>query len=100
MPLIYGMMRIMAKRLLSKSFGEIVRACRGAMKVTQELLAERAGVHPTYIGMVERGERNCSLDIAAGIAETLDAPLSKLIAEAEAQNRKSASSSITKGRRL
>jgi transcriptional regulator with XRE-family HTH domain len=89
----------MAKRLLSKSFGEVVRARRSELELTQEVLAERAGVHPTYIGMVERGERNCSLDVASEIAEALNTPLSKLIEEAEARDGKSAGASSKKGRR-
>ena len=88
----------MAKRLLSKAFGEVVRAHRSELELTQERLAERAGVHPTYIGMVERGQRNCSLDVAAEIAEGLNTPLSKLIEKAEARNRKSAGASTKKGR--
>lgn len=88
----------MAKRLFSKSFGEVVRARRGELKLTQEALAERAGVHPTYIGMVERGERNCSLDVAAEIAKALEAPLSKLIENAEVLNKKSVGASARKGR--
>jgi len=49
--------------------------------------------------MVERGERNCSFDVASEIAEALDAPLSKLTEEAEARDRKSAGASSKKGRR-
>jgi transcriptional regulator with XRE-family HTH domain len=88
----------MAKRLLSKTFGEVVRARRSEVGLTQEMLAERAGVHPTYIGMVERGERNCSLDVASEIAEALHTLLSKLIEESEAQNSKSVGTSTRKGR--
>ena len=88
----------MAKRLLSKTFGKVVRARRSEVGLTQEMLAERAGVHPTYIGMVERGERNCSLDVASEIAEALHTLLSKLIEEAEGQNSKSVGTSTRKGR--
>ena len=76
-----------------------MRARRSELELTQEVLAERAGVHPTYIGMVERGERNCSLDVASEIAEALNTPLSKLIEEAEARDGKSAGASSKKGRR-
>jgi transcriptional regulator with XRE-family HTH domain len=89
----------MATQLLSKSFGEVVRASRSALNLTQEALAERAGVHATYIGMVERGERNCSLDVASEIAKALDTPLSKLIEEAERKNQKTSSALSRKGRR-
>lgn len=74
----------MAATSLSKSFGEVVRARRKDLALSQELVAERAGIHATYVGMVERGERNCSLDIAEAIGKALEIPVSKLIAEAEA----------------
>lgn len=90
---------IMATQSLSKSFGEVVRANRSVLSFTQELLAERAGVHATYIGMVERGERNCSLDVASEIAKALNTSLSKLIEEAERRNQKNSNVLSRKGRR-
>jgi len=46
---------------------------------SQERLAERAGLHPTYVGMIERGVRNATLDVAAKLAGALGIPLPKLI---------------------
>lgn len=80
----------MATRSLSKLFGVVLRAHRTGKGLTQEQLAERAGVHPTYIGMVERGERNCSLDIAASIASALESSLADLVKEAEIERAKGA----------
>ena len=48
---------------MTKELGRRIRAERTAKKMTQEELAERAGLHPTYIGQVERGEK--SLTVAA-----------------------------------
>ena len=42
---------------MTKELGRRIRAERTAKKMTQEELAERAGLHPTYIGQVERGEK-------------------------------------------
>lgn len=52
-------------------FGKRVRELRLAKGWTQEELAERTGLHPTYIGGVERGERNLGLDNLLKIARAL-----------------------------
>jgi transcriptional regulator with XRE-family HTH domain len=64
---------------LSQAFGVAVRKARLRKGFSQERLAERAGLHPTYVGMIERGLRNATLDVAAKLADTLDIPLPKLI---------------------
>jgi transcriptional regulator with XRE-family HTH domain len=43
------------------TFGVNVRKERARRKLSQEKLAELAGVHRTYIGMIERGEKNITL---------------------------------------
>lgn len=53
------------------------------MALSQEALAEKAGLHPTYIGMLERSVRSPSLNVTKALAEALGLPLAKLIAEAE-----------------
>jgi len=49
-----------------------VRDRRTTARITQEEPAERAGLHPTYVSMVERGGRNPTLDVAARIAKALN----------------------------
>lgn len=44
-----------------KEFGRRIRGLRKSQNISQEELAVRTGFHRTYIGMVERGERNISL---------------------------------------
>lgn len=66
---------------ISKNFGTAVRTRRIAVGLSQEKLAERAGLHPTYVSMVERGVRNATLDVAARIAKALKVELHKLIEE-------------------
>jgi transcriptional regulator with XRE-family HTH domain len=52
-------------------FGARVRAERERLGVSQEELADRAGVHRTYLGGVERGERNIGLQNIVRIARAL-----------------------------
>jgi transcriptional regulator with XRE-family HTH domain len=56
-----------------------VRTERRAQGLSQEQLAERAGMHPAYIGGVERGERNISVDNMERIAAVLRVPLADLL---------------------
>ncbi len=55
-----------------KTFGEAVRRRRQELGISQEELAERADLHRTYIGDVERGSRNVSLINIAKIAAALE----------------------------
>lgn len=55
-----------------KRFGRRVRELRERMGVSQEALATRAGIHRTYMGGVERGERNVSLKNIVRLAEALE----------------------------
>ena len=64
-------------------FGQAVRRLRLAKGISQEKLAELAGIHRTYIGDVERGKRNIALINMVRIAGALGMPLGQLIAEME-----------------
>lgn len=59
-------------------FGNKVRALRKAQGLSQEKLAEKADLHYTYVGAVERGERNLSLSAIKKIARGLQVNISKL----------------------
>lgn len=61
------------------SFGVTVRGLRGKLGFSQEVLAEKAGLHRTYIGGVERGERNVSLENIVKIARALSVTPSQLL---------------------
>lgn len=54
-----------------KKFGERIRSLRKDAGLSQEELADAAGLHRTYIGAIERGERNVSLINIVQIAHTL-----------------------------
>lgn len=55
-------------------FGEHVREIRKAKGLSQEALAEKAGVHRTYVGMIERGEKNITILNILKISSALDIP--------------------------
>jgi transcriptional regulator with XRE-family HTH domain len=59
-------------------FGRRVRSLRKAQGLTQQELADRAGVNYKYLGAVERGEENPSLKIMSGIAAGLKVELRDL----------------------
>jgi transcriptional regulator with XRE-family HTH domain len=59
-------------------FGDRIRALRHDRGLSQERLAELAGVHRTYLSSLERGERNVSLDNIYAIAEALGVPPAEL----------------------
>lgn len=61
------------------TFGKNVQVARQALGISQEELAFRAGLHRTYIGMVERAERSISLQNAKKIADALNVKLDTLL---------------------
>jgi transcriptional regulator with XRE-family HTH domain len=64
-----------SRRILSQN----LRRLRKLAGLSQEALAEKAGMHRTYVGSVERGERNVSLDQIAKLARALGVSPSQLL---------------------
>jgi transcriptional regulator with XRE-family HTH domain len=64
-----------------RRFGARVRALRLRSGMSQEALAAKAGIHRTYIGGVERGERNLGLKNVLRIAEALGVPATRLFSD-------------------
>ncbi len=60
-------------------FGERVRVHRQDRGWSQEVLAERTGLHWTYVGSVERGERNVSLLNIVRLAAALEVDAGELV---------------------
>lgn len=67
---------------LSKQFGAAVRQHRTLIRLSQEELAERAGLDRTYVSGIERGRRNPSLRILQQLSDALGADLDVLFATA------------------
>lgn len=61
-----------------QKFGETVRKKRMELNLSQEKLAERAGLHRTYIGMIERAEKNITLTNIAKVAAALNVEIKSL----------------------
>ncbi|MCY3755713.1 MAG: helix-turn-helix transcriptional regulator [Alphaproteobacteria bacterium] len=64
------------------AFGAAVRNMRLRLGLSQEQLAARAQLHRTYIGSVERGERNVSLNNIYAIAVALETDAAHLLSDA------------------
>ena len=63
---------------ITKVLGQRIRNYRTAKGLSQEKLAELAGCHHTYIGQVERGEKNATIESIERIASALSVSLSTL----------------------
>jgi transcriptional regulator with XRE-family HTH domain len=64
-------------------FGRIVRQYRLAAGLSQEGLAERANLHRTYVGMIERGEKNLTITNILKLGEALGVSVSQLFIQLE-----------------
>ena len=73
-----------ASRRLRRVFAANLRAQRQLRNLSQEGLADRAGLHRTYVSSVERGERNVSIDNIERLSNALDIDPSILIQDADA----------------
>ena len=62
-----------------KDFGKIVAEKRKAIGISQEELAHKAELHRTYIGMVERGEKNITIKSIFKLSSALDCSIEELV---------------------
>ena len=70
---------------LSVEIGKRIRNYRIGQKMSQEELAEKCGLHPTYIGQVERGEKNATLESISKITAGLSVTMSTLFEKIESR---------------
>ena len=71
----------------TKAVGQRIRSYRTEKGLSQEKLAELSGCHPTYIGQVERGEKNATIECIERITTALGISLSKLFEKLGDQER-------------
>ena len=69
----------MSKKSISIKFGDKVREIRVSQNLSQEQLAHLADVHRTYIGMIERAEKNITLVNIEKIAYALNVKIKDLL---------------------
>ena len=67
---------------VQKKFGERVRSIRLRRGISQEALADKAGLHRTYVSSVERGERNATLTTIEKLAMALEVSMAELLSDA------------------
>lgn len=73
----------MNNKALAEDIGALVRQLRVAAGMSQEEFADRCGVHRTYIGSIERGEKAITLETAQKLVEALNISLSQFFQKLE-----------------
>ena len=68
-------------------FGRVVRRRREKLGLSQEELGYKAGLHRTYVSLLERGRRNPSLNVVAALARGLGTSTVALMGDLEAEKR-------------
>ncbi|MCM1505681.1 MAG: helix-turn-helix domain-containing protein [Ruminococcus flavefaciens] len=71
---------------ISIETGRRIRNYRINQHMSQEALAEKCGLHPTYIGQIERGEKNATIESIEKIAGGLSISLSRLFENIGSEN--------------
>ncbi len=68
---------------LQQRFGRVIRQRREDAGLSQEKLAELAGLHRTYISLLERGKRMPSIEVVRVLASSLKTTMTSIIRELE-----------------
>ena len=71
---------------IAKAVGQRIRNYRTRAGFSQEKLAEMSGCHPTYIGQLERGEKNATIESIEKIAAALNISMSQLFEQLGGQD--------------
>jgi transcriptional regulator with XRE-family HTH domain len=74
---------------LQKVLGSRIRERRARQGFSQESFADHCGLHRTYMGGIERGERNLTIQTVSTVAKGLGITMSELLADIEKQTETS-----------
>jgi transcriptional regulator with XRE-family HTH domain len=77
------MLILMKNASLARRLGALIRHLRLEAGLSQEEFADLCGLHRTYIGLIERGEKTVTIETAQKIARALKMPLSQLFLQLE-----------------
>lgn len=64
---------------IAEAVGKRIYAIRISKHMSRDTLAERSGLHPTYIGQLERGEKNATLTTLENVSTALNVPLDRFV---------------------
>jgi len=70
-------------KAMNKVLGEIISRQRQESNLSQEELADRAGIHRTYVSQIERGLKSPTLAILISVAKALNTKASTILSELE-----------------
>ena len=68
---------------IASTFGAVLREKRQEAGISQEQLADRAGLHRTYVSLIERGKRTASIEVVRRVASALGLTMVDLISATE-----------------
>jgi transcriptional regulator with XRE-family HTH domain len=64
---------------MEKAVGDELRACRQKKQISQEQLGFDAGVHRTYVSLIERGAKSPTLGVLFRLCQALDVPPARFV---------------------
>jgi transcriptional regulator with XRE-family HTH domain len=88
-----------AKKTAESILGERLRQLRAERGISQETLAELAGLHRNYIGHLERGEKTASLDVIVRLSATFDMSVTDLLQPFDRRTTHTVASRARRGNR-
>ena len=80
--MLYNVKSSIPRPIYRRKLGDAIRHRRKARKLSQEKLAEHADVHRNYIGLIERGEQNITIESLVKVAKALKCKVMDLVVDA------------------